>query len=243
LVFYRASYTCFFLEPQHLAWYLHYLPIPFKASFGKARNGLRSTRIKLARFETRSGPEAPFVLGGPDWKRARFGLLPTPSGPESTPTSHPPDPIRIGAQRGGRGWRGTAREATAPRHGDALAASLSSPAFSPVSRYPCLPCPLLSPTLGFLLGFSPVLGFLDLAGDGSATSLAAGARFGGALLLVGNAEGLRAWRGSIACLLLLPPPPPLPFLPLRGDGDGVVRREATRKAWRCDMATTVIKIT
>jgi len=153
------------LEPQHLAWYLHYLPIPFKASFGKARNGLRSTRIKLARFETRSGPEAPFVLGGPDWKRARFGLLPTPSGPESTPTSHPPDPIRIGAQRGGRGWRGTAREATAPRHGDALAASLSSPAFSPVSRYPRLPCPLLSPTLGFLLGFSPVLGFLDLAGD------------------------------------------------------------------------------
>ena len=67
-----------------------------------ARNGLHSSRNQVARFATRSGLESSFVLGGQDWKRARFGLLPPHFGPVSIPTSHPPDPIRIDAERGGR---------------------------------------------------------------------------------------------------------------------------------------------
>ena len=72
-------------------------------------------------------------------------------------------------------WLHSGDQATARSRGDDGATS-----FSPV-------IPSLSPSSSSSL---PPLGFLDLANDGSTASLAAGAGFGGALLL---ASALSAW--------------------------------------------------
>jgi len=153
---------------SHYSWAQHEIPIrdgPYtvrEASFGcsnPARNGLQSGRNEVARFVTRSGLKPSFVLDDPEWKRARFGLLPLHSGPVSFPTSHPPDPIRIDAPA--RSWamahgegQATACEATVQRHGGALTARFQGEddTASPV-------IPSLSPSCSSSL---PPLGFLDL---------------------------------------------------------------------------------
>ena len=122
-------------------------PHPFRprsARPGSARNWPGSGRNKAARFENSLGPESSFVLGGPVWKQARFGLLPNHSGPDSIRMSHPPDPIHPDGASfpTAREARATARQATARRLGCAPAASFSSAAFSPVSRRPSPPSPL-----------------------------------------------------------------------------------------------------
>ena len=113
--------------------------------------GLHSSRNEVARFATRLGLEWSFVLGCLDWKRARFSLLPPPFGPVSIPTSHPPDSIRIDAERGratGRGWRRAKRGGRGWRHTKVHGRrrtgteSLSSAAFSLVSRRLSLLLPL-----------------------------------------------------------------------------------------------------
>ncbi|XP_039841558.1 uncharacterized protein LOC120701809 [Panicum virgatum] len=107
---------------------------PRSARPGSARNWPGSGRNKAARFENSLGPESSFVLGGPIWKQARFGLLPNHSGPDSIRISHPPDPIHPDGASfpTAREARATARQATARRLGWAQAASFSSAAFSPV---------------------------------------------------------------------------------------------------------------
>uniref|UniRef100_A0A0E0D409 RecA family profile 1 domain-containing protein n=1 Tax=Oryza meridionalis TaxID=40149 RepID=A0A0E0D409_9ORYZ len=88
-----------------------------KASFGKARNGLYSGRNEVARFQILSGPEASFVSTGPDWKRARFDLLPPIPVPDR-PSGSNLDARRRRAAGDARRWRCWRCEETARRRTD-----------------------------------------------------------------------------------------------------------------------------
>ncbi|BAF26292.1 Os10g0338500 [Oryza sativa Japonica Group] len=99
-------------------------------------------RNEVARFQIWSGPEAPFVSAGPDWKRA--SLPPSWPGfnPHLPPSGSNPDARQRRAAGDARRRRGGAPTSTATASHPTYALSA---AFSPVTHHRRLPL--------FLLGF------------------------------------------------------------------------------------------